>query len=269
MKKFKAGMTMLALSLAAVTALGGCKVVPPEDSKPATTTDGSSSASNTKPGESNNQSQPTDPKGTTAVPVTMPAKGDYTFSATDTSLFVHCDGSVESLETDSKFDKAYYNIDEFKNDMITPIINKYTASTDSKTSVKLAQCDLKDSTLSLKFSYETAEDYLGFNKSFNEYFENWQVFAIGKVSDIGDYNIDIAGAFVDTEGNAISSTKIKEMCKDYYICAVNFGGKLPDGVSGQFFFEGNVYYVSSGLKIEDKNSVKLYESEDVQYVIFY
>ncbi|MBO4477117.1 MAG: hypothetical protein J5757_02185 [Lachnospiraceae bacterium] len=268
MKRFKVRMTLAALSLAALTALGGCKIVDPGDTKPVDSTNGSSTSSTNKPGESNN-TKVTDPDGSTAVPVTMPAKGDYQFSATETSLFVHCDGSVESLETDTKFDKAYYNIDEFKKDMITPIINNYTATTSSKTSVTLAQCDLKDTTLSLKFKYEGTEDYLNFNKSFNEYFENWQVFVVGKVSEIGDFNIDIAGAFVDTEGNAISSTKIKEMCKDYYICAVNFGGKLPDGVSGQFFFEGNVYYVSSGLKIEDKNSVKLYESNDVQYVIFY
>jgi len=264
MKKLKARMTLVALSLATVTVLGGCKITKPEETKPGDTSNSTSSTK--KPGESGSS---TDTKTTTEVPMTMPAKGDYKFAATDTSLFVHCDGTVESLEIDSKFDKAYYNIDEFKKDMITPIINQYTATTASKTSVSLAQCDLKDTTLSLKFKYESAEDYLKFNKSFNEYFEGWQVFAISKVSDLGDLNIDIAGAFVDTEGNAVSSTKIKDMCKDYYICAVNFGGKIPDGVSGQFFFEGNVYYVSSGLKVEGKNSVKLYESSDVQYVVFY
>ena len=263
MKRFKARMTLAALSLAALTALSGC---PTEETK--STGSDSSSSSTTKPGKTEPGGTNT-PQGSTAVPVTMPAKGEYTFTAQDTSLFVRCDGSIESLETDSKFDKAYYNVDEFKKDMITPIINKYTATTTSKTAVTLAQCDLKDTTLSLKFKYETPEDYRKFNKSFNEYFENWELFVVCKVSDIGDFNTDIVGAFVDTEGNAISSTKIKETCKDYYICAVNFNGKLPDGVSGQFFFEGNVYYVSTGLKIEDKNSVKLYESSDVQYVIFY
>lgn len=267
MKKFKAGMTLAALSLAVVTTLGGCKIVSPNDETKATGSDTTSSTStkagDTKPGQTNSSKDPT------ATSVTMPAKGNYTFSATDTSLFIHCDGTLESLETDSKFDKAYYSVDEFKKDMITPIINQYTATTSSKTSVTLSQCDLKDTTLSLKFKYETPEDYLKFNKSFNEYFENWELFVVCKVSDIGDFNTDIVGAFVDTEGNAVSSTKIKESCKDYYVCAVNFNGKLPDGVSGQFFFEGNVYYVSNGLKIEDKNSVKLYESSDVQYVIFY
>ncbi|MBR6365157.1 MAG: hypothetical protein IKS10_03530 [Lachnospiraceae bacterium] len=268
MKKFKAGITLAALSLAAVTALSGCKIVSPSDETKPVGSDATSSSTSTKPGDTN-PGQTSAPQGSTAVSVTMPAKGAYTFAATDTSLFIYCDGTLESLETDSKFDKAYYNVDEFKQDMITPIINKYTATTSSKTAVTLAQCDLKDTTLSLKFKYETTEDYLKFNKSFNEYFENWELFVVCKVSDIGDFNTDIVGAFVDTEGNAVSSTKIKESCKDYYVCAVNFNGKLPDGVSGQFFFEGNVYYVSNGLKIEDKNSVKLYESSDVQYVIFY
>lgn len=268
MKRFKARMTLAALSLAALTALSGCKIISPTDETKPVGSDSSSTSSTTKPGKTE-PGQTNTPQGSTSVPVTMPEKGEYTFSAQDTSLFVRCDGTIESLETDSKFDKAYYSVDEFKKDMITPIINKYTASTSSKTAVTLSQCDLKDTTLSLKFKYETPGDYLQFNKSFNEYFENWELFVVCKVSDIDDFNTDIVGAFVDTEGNAISSTKIKETCKDYYVCAVNFNGKLPDGVSGQFFFEGNVYYVSNGLKIEDKNSVKLYESSDVQYVIFY
>ncbi len=252
-KKF-AALTLAAMTLAAGCILGGCQK-DDVDSSTGASTDG------TKPNGTN---------GTQGEEIK-----NFSYVTTETSsMFVYRDGSVISLEVDPAFDKDYYDVEELRKENVEPAIKEYNATLDKdgvtgeNLPVSLVDLSAKDGTLSMRLDFQTALDYVKFNQSFNTQFDSIDTFIVCKISDAEAAGLGISGGFVDSEGSAVSSTKLKENYGDYYILAVNYGGKLPDGVSGLFSFEGEIAFVSNGLKIEGENSARLYESTEIQYVVF-
>lgn len=247
-------LTLAAMTLAVGCVLGGCQPEAVDG-----TTDASQEGSK---GNHTNASQEEQIK-------------DYTFEATEgSSMFVYRDGGLISLEVDTGFDKEYYDVEELRKENVEPAVSEYNASLDKEgvtgadLPVSLMDLSAKDGVLSMRLDFQTALDYVKFNQSFNTQFDAIDTFIVCKISDAEELGLNISGGFVDTEGDAVSSSKLKENYGDYYILAVNYGGKLPDGVSGLFYFEGEVAFVSNGLKIEGENSARLYESTDIQYVVF-
>ncbi|SHO47788.1 hypothetical protein [Anaerocolumna xylanovorans] len=78
------------------------------------------------------------------------------------TFLIKKDGSIEAGTVES-FDKAYYNLEELEK-YVTDKIGKYNASKGAETIAK-KNLELKDANAVLVITYETIDDYNGFNQT--------------------------------------------------------------------------------------------------------
>ena len=199
---------------------------------------------------------------------------NYSFIISDTSVFVRRNGTVLAANVED-FSADYYDVSEFTAEWLEPEVKKYNYSTcgveeayakNTTTALGAAinSLTLSGSSLVLQMDFATTADYLAFNKQVDVYFANWKTFTVVTIADH-----DIEGlTLLDSEGNEVSYSSIKEADSTLHMAIVDFGGPVPTGFTGKFVFEGAVKYVSSGISITDENAVRLYESDGLQYIIF-
>ena len=73
----------------------------------------------------------------------------------------------------------------------------------------------------------------------------------------------------DASGNPVDVAQLKNSGRTYHVAVIGFGGTLPTGFSGRFQFEGKVMATSEGISFTSDNGVRLYDSGNLQYVVFW
>lgn len=201
---------------------------------------------------------------------------DYPYIISDAGLFIRRDGSVSSADVE-EFSADYYDAQEFEQEYVLPVVKAYNEKqglafaradeTDQKLPVALNTVKTENGNLILQLDYKNAAEYLAFNKSINEYFADWSTFVVCPYADLVDYGISMDAEFIDTDGNAVDINAVKTTA-GLYACVLGVGGTLPTGFSGKLEFEGEVAYTTSGIYIQGDNSVRVYDSEELQYILF-
>ncbi len=201
---------------------------------------------------------------------------DYPYIATESGLFVRRDGSVTSADVED-FDEDYYDAEEFEESYLEPAVLEYNekqgysytraSETEDTLPVAIDSVTNEDGVLTLQLDYKDTAEYLAFNKGINEYYENWDTFIVCAYADLADYGISIDATLIDTDGNEVDLNTVNTTT-GLYACVLGFNGALPTGFSGKIQFEGAVTYTSEGIYIQDENEVRVYESEELQYILF-
>lgn len=201
---------------------------------------------------------------------------DYPYIISDSGLFVKRDGSISSADVED-FSADYYDAEEFEQDYVVPAVQAYNEKqglafaradeTEETLPVALNHVEASAGTLTLQLDYKNAEEYLAFNKSINEYFSGWDTFVVCPYSDLVDYGISMDAEFIDVDGNSVDLNTVKTTT-GLYACVLNFGGALPTGFSGKLQFEGAIAYTTADIYIQSDNAVRVYDSEELQYILF-
>ncbi|GEM_PF-3375495 len=231
-----------------------------------------------KSGGDSDATTATDESGNIIVPSTATAVEDvqaenYSFVINDTSVFVRRDGTILSADVDS-FTEEYYDKDEFEKEWLVPEVQEYNnnkykvpeayAADGVRLGTAINSLTLTGSALVLQMDYATPEDYLAFNKQVNMYFSNWNTFTVCELNAI-----DSSLKLFDASGNPVDVAQLKNSGRTYHVAVIGFGGTLPTGFSGRFQFEGKVMATSEGISFTSDNGVRLYDSGNLQYVVFW
>lgn len=201
---------------------------------------------------------------------------DYPYIISDSGLFIKRDGSVSSADVED-FSADYYDSEEFEQNYVLPAVKAYNEKqglafvradeTAEKLPVALNSVKMEDGTLTLRLDYKNTAEYLAFNKSINEYFNEWDTFVVCPYSDLVDHGISMDAEFIDTDGNTVDINTVKTTT-GLYACVLGFNGTLPTGFSGKLQFEGAVAYTTADIYIQSDNTVRVYDSEKLQYILF-
>jgi hypothetical protein len=201
---------------------------------------------------------------------------DYPYIISDSGLFIRRDGSLSSADVE-EFSAEYYDAEEFEQDYVVPAVKAYNekqglafaraSETEEKLPVALNSIKTDAGNLTMQLDYMNAAEYLAFNKEINTYYDNWDTFVICPYADLVDYGISMDASFIDTDGNAVDLNTVKTTT-GLYACVMNFGGSLPTGFSGKLQFEGAVEYTTADIYIQSDNAVRVYDSENLQYILF-
>ena len=201
---------------------------------------------------------------------------DYPFMISDSSVFVKRDGSVISADVE-EFTADYYDVNEFEEKYLIPAVKAYNEKkglsyvkqeeTTEKLPVALYGLEKKDNNLVLELNYQTTQDYLSFNKEINTYFNDFNTFVVCPYADLADAGISMDAAFLDENGNSVDINTVKAT-SGLYACVLGFSGSLPAEFTGKFQFEGEVKYITEGIVIQGDNSVRVYDSDALQYILF-
>ena len=230
-----------------------------------------------KSGGDSDATTATDESGNILVPSTTAVEDvqaeNYSFVINDTSVFVRRDGTILSADVDS-FTEEYYDKDEFEKEWLVPEVQEYNndkykvpeayAADGVRLGAAINSLTLKGSALVLQMDYATPEDYLAFNKQVNMYFSNWNTFTVCELNAI-----DSSLKLFDASGNPVDVSELKNSGRTYHVAVIGFGGTLPTGFSGRFQFEGKVMATSEGISFTSDNGVRLYDSANLQYVVFW
>lgn len=209
-------------------------------------------------------------------PGTAEIVDDYPYLVTESSLFVRRDGSITSADVED-FDEDYYDADEFEENYVEPAVLEYnekqgysyTRASESEETLPVAIDSItnEDGVLTLQLNYKDAAEYLSFNKEINEYYDSWETFIVCAYADLADYGISIDATIINTDGEEVDLNTVNTTT-GLYACVLGFNGALPTGFSGKLQFEGAITYTSEGIYIQSDNSVRVYDSEDLQYILF-
>lgn len=201
---------------------------------------------------------------------------DYPYIISGSGVFIRRDGSLSSADVE-EFSAEYYDAEEFEQEYVVPAVKAYNeksglafaraSETDEKLPVALNSIKNEDGNLTLQLDYQTAADYLAFNKEINDYYEGWNTFVICPYSDLVDYGISMDASFIDTDGNEVDLNTVKTTT-GLYACVIGLDGALPTGFSGKLQFEGAVQYTTADIYIQSDNAVRVYDSENLQYILF-
>lgn len=201
---------------------------------------------------------------------------DYPYIISDSGLFIRRDGSVSSADVE-EFSADYYDAEEFEQNYVVPAVKAYNekqglafaraGETEETLPVALNSVKAADGALTLQLDYKNTEEYLGFNKSINEYFAGWDTFVVCPYSELVDHGISMDAEFIDTDGNTVDINTVKTTT-GLYACVLGFNGALPTGFSGKLQFEGAVAYTTADIYIQSDNAVRVYDSENLQYILF-
>lgn len=230
-----------------------------------------------KSGGDSDATTATDESGNILVPSTTAVEDvqaeNYSFVINDTSVFVRRDGTILSADVDS-FTEEYYDKDEFEKEWLVPEVQEYNndkykvpeayAADGVRLGAAINSLTLTGSALVLQMDYATPEDYLAFNKQVNMYFSNWNTFTVCELNAI-----DSSLKLFDASGNPVDVAELKNSGRTYHVAVIGFGGTLPTGFSGRFQFEGKVMATSEGISFTSDNGVRLYDSGNLQYVVFW
>lgn len=201
---------------------------------------------------------------------------EYPYIISDSGLFIRRDGSVSSADVE-EFSEDYYDAEEFEQNYVIPAVRAYNekqglnfvraSETDEVLPVALNSVKAGDGNLTLQLDYKNAAEYLAFNKGINEYYEGWDTFIVCPYAELVDYGISMDAEFIDTDGNAVDLNTVKTTT-GLYACVLGFNGALPTGFSGKLQFEGAVAYTTADIYIQSDNAVRVYDSENLQYILF-
>ncbi len=201
---------------------------------------------------------------------------DYPYIVTDSGLFIRRDGSISAADVED-FSEDYYDAEEFEKNYVEPAVKSYNEKqglsfayaqeSNEILPVALNSVKTEDGVLTLQLDYKGTADYLAFNKGINEYFSQWETFVVCPYEDLEDYGISMDAEFIDTEGNAVDLDTVKTTT-GLYACVLGFNGALPTGFSGKLQFQGAVAYTTADIYIQSDNAVRVYDSENLQYILF-
>jgi hypothetical protein len=201
---------------------------------------------------------------------------DYPNLISDSGLFIKRDGTITSADME-EFSADYYDAEEFEQDYVEPAVRSYNekqglsyvraSETEEKLPVALNSIKVEDGNLTLQLDYQNAQHYLAFNQEINDYYQDWTTFVVCSYADLVDYGISMDASFIDTEGNAVDLNTVKTT-NGLYACVIGFNGALPTGFSGKLQFEGEVAYTTEGIYLQSDNTVRVYDSDQLQYILF-
>lgn len=184
--------------------------------------------------------------------------GDIELEGAGTALYIQKDGSV-LYGVKEKFDKDYYN----KNDLEEKIekeVDDYNNSGKESISdaIKIDDFEAKDDMAVLVLNINGLYDFNRYQKDFNGMEKD--EFYIGDIGENKD--CEITGAFITPEdSNTVITADIIENLENEKIVIVN--------EQMQIEIEGNVKYISSNCKVNDKGIITTTSADNGKSYVVY